>query len=65
MDAPATMLGRLKTRDELDKYETFWHENVFVPARQELEEKVRDRLINVLKRITITCDILGVTLRGI
>ena len=54
MDAPTTMLGRLKTRDELDKYETFWHENVFVPARQELEEKVGDTLINVFEENNYT-----------
>ncbi len=34
------MLGKLKTREELDRYETTWHQNVFVPAWQELDEKV-------------------------
>ena len=30
----------LKTKDELNDYETLWHEKVFTPAWQELHDKV-------------------------
>ena len=40
MESTETALGKLKTKDELNDYETFWHEKVFTPAWQELHDKV-------------------------
>lgn len=40
MDPTVTFLGKLKTPEELDDYETLWHTKIFMPAWQELRQKV-------------------------
>jgi hypothetical protein len=39
-DCPLTH-GRFRNAEELDEYESLWHERVFTPAWEELKEKVR------------------------
>ena len=40
MESTGTALGKLKTKDELNDCEIFWHEKVFISAWQELHDKV-------------------------
>ena len=40
MEPDASMLGKLRSREELDQYEAQWHNLVYSPAIQELHEKV-------------------------
>ena len=52
-ETPDTTLGKLKTKEELDKYERLWDRKVFVPAMQELDEKVLLKFIDELMSIIV------------
>ena len=45
--------GTFNVREELDQYETFWHENVFLPSCQELTEKVSRNMPDMYVLVTI------------
>ena len=39
MDSSASSLGKLRTREEQDDYETEWHSRIYTPAWEELHTK--------------------------
>ena len=45
--------GTFNVREELDQYETFWHENVILPSCQELTEKVSRNMPYMCVLVTI------------
>ena len=42
MEPDCLMRGKMKDLEELNEYETFWHARVFMPAWEELKEKVKN-----------------------
>ena len=40
MDSSANSLGKLRTKEEQDGYETEWHSRIYTPAWEELHTKV-------------------------
>lgn len=42
------MAGKFRTIEELNEYESLWHNRIFLPARLELREKVNERIFLTL-----------------
>ena len=48
-DPNVQLIGKMRTMEELNEYESMWHNRIFLPARLELREKVgiHDQIIVV------------------